>query len=61
MIEPSTPVTKGGAICNGKDVAEGVCELGAFDEDATGMSKAIFVMLSWSRTSKDGNLRFISL
>ena len=46
MRAPSTPVTNGVAICNGNDDAEGACEADVFDEEATGMSNAIFAMLS---------------
>ena len=51
---------KEGPIGKGKDVAAGKCG-SAFDDEATGVSKEIFVIASWSRTSRVGNRLVISL
>ena len=45
MRFPSTPVIKEGPIGKGKDVAAGKCG-SAFDDEATGVSKEIFVIAS---------------
>lgn len=60
IMVPSTPVMNEGPIGNGKDVADGRCG-SDLDEEATGMSKEIFVIATWSRTSSIGNLLVISL
>ena len=45
MRFPSTPVIKEGPMGKGKDVAAGKCG-SAFDDEATGVSKEIFVIAS---------------